>query len=228
MKPDKIYTGRSTIRMYNCDCMELLNSGKTWDLAIVDPPYGIGMDSRKLNNRSSKGKYKIKQSQYLNKEWDDNSPNKWYHKKLKDISKNQIVWGANYLERGVWYGNKWIVWYKNGQSGAPDSSDCELACTSLDGLTVKMFTYDWVGFGAINAKEKRIHPTQKPIQLYKWLLTNYAKEGDTILDTHGGSMSIAIACWDLGFDLDICELDTDYFNGAVKRFEQHISQTQLF
>ena len=75
---------------------------------------------------------------------------------------------------------------------------------------------------------KRIHPTQKPVQLYKWLLTNYAKEGDTILDTHGGSLSIAIACWDLGFDLDVCELDTDYFNDAVKRFESHISQTQLF
>ena len=82
--------------------------------------------------------------------------------------------------------------------------------------------------GNKSKNEKRIHPTQKPVQLYKWLLTNYAKPGDTILDTHGGSMSIAIACWDMGFDLDICELDSDYFNDAVKRFENHIKQTTLF
>jgi DNA-binding NtrC family response regulator len=105
----------------------------------------------------------------------------------------------------------------------------ELAWTSFSSA-VKMFTFAWDGFrqGDMKNKEHRIHPTQKPVKLYKWLLHNYAKTGDTILDTHGGSMSLAIACWDMGFDLDICELDSDYFDSAVKRFEQHIAQTTLF
>lgn len=219
-----------TLNITNEDCMELMKRypDKYFELAIVDPPYGIGMDSRRLNGRSSKGKYKIKQSQYLEKEWDDKAPGLDYHNELKRVSKNQIVWGANYIPKNVNYSGKWIVWHKNGQSNAPDSSDCELACTSFSGLVVKMFSYDWVGFGAINAKEKRIHPTQKPVALYKWLLKNYAKEGDKILDTHLGSGSIAIACHYMGFDLTACELDKEYFDAAMERITNQTRQIDLF
>jgi site-specific DNA-methyltransferase (adenine-specific) len=214
---------------FNMDCMEAMAQmpDKAFDLAIVDPPYGIGMDSRRLNGRSSKGKYKIKQSQYIDKEWDNFSPNIDYHNELKRVSKHQIVWGANYLDPCIFYGQKWIVWAKNGQSLAPDSSDCEIACTSFNGLTVKMFVYDWVGFGAINSKETRIHPTQKPIKLYEWLLKNYAKEGWRILDTHLGSGSSRIAADKMGFDFVGYELDTEYFEAQEKRFAQYKSQLTL-
>lgn len=220
----------SNIQLFNDDCMTAMAKmpDKSYDLAIVDPPYGIGMDSRCLNGRSSRGRYVIKQSQYLEKEWDSEAPSKEYHGELVRVSKNQIIWGANYLSGNIKYNGKWIVWHKNGQSMAPDSSDCELACSSFEGLVVKMFSFDWVGFGAINAKEIRIHPTQKPVQLYKWLLKNYAKPGDKILDTHGGSMSIAIACWDMGHSLDLFEIDTEYYNAGVKRFENHKKQLTLF
>jgi site-specific DNA-methyltransferase (adenine-specific) len=216
MKPDKIYTGRSTIRMFNCDCMDLLNSGKKWDLAIVDPPYGISINMNQGRRKGDLIKHKVK-------DWDNSSPNKNYFKMLRSCSMNQIIWGANNFD---WIPphNGYIVWNKD-ITGDVDFSKAELAyCSSRNSI-------DMVKIRAQTGKEiysNKIHPTQKPVKLYKWLLTNYAKEGDTILDTHGGSMSIAIACWDLGFDLDICELDKDYFNDAVKRFEQHISQTQLF
>jgi site-specific DNA-methyltransferase (adenine-specific) len=214
MKPDKIYTGRSTIRMYNYDCMDLLNSGKTWDLAIVDPPYGIGMSG---GNVGYKGFNNLER-----KEWDKNIPDKDYFKSLLEKSHNQIIWGGNYF--GLPPTRCYLVWDKGEGFYNRTYAECELAWTSFDENTKKC-KHDPLASGDYKGK---IHPTQKPVKLYKWLLTNYAKEGDTILDTHGGSMSIAIACWDLGFDLDICELDTDYFNDAVKRFEQHISQTQLF
>ena len=218
------------IELIHGDCMDYMNGleAKAFQLAIVDPPYGIGMDSRRLNGRSSKGRYKIKQSQYLDKQWDNESPDISYHECLKKISCNQIVWGANYLPEGVYYGKKWIVWRKNGQSNAPDSSDCELATTSLNGLTVKMFDFDWVGFGAINAGEVKIHPTQKPVKLYRWLLQNYAKKDDRILDTHLGSGSSAIAAYEEGFDFVGIEKDREYYDGAVKRFRNHIAQTSLF
>ena len=214
----------------NMDCMDLMRQypDKHFDLAIVDPPYGIGMDSRRLNNRSSKGRYKVKQSQYLEKRWDDSRPDILYHSELKRVSRNQIVWGANYIDTPGIYTGKWIVWDKNGQSNAPDSSDCELAVTSFDGVIVKKFTFDWTGFGAINAKESRIHPTQKPVALYRWLLSNYAKPGDLILDTHLGSGSIAIACHDLGFDLVASELDADYFAAMQERLARHTAQGNLF
>jgi site-specific DNA-methyltransferase (adenine-specific) len=215
MKPDKIYTGRSTIRMYNCDCMELLNSGKTWDLAIVDPPYNIG--SRQKRGIGSR----IDASGKMNG-WNHKAPDKIYFDTLLSVSKNQIVWGANnYVMPPSEY---FCIWNKH--QTVDNFASAEYAWVSM-GLKKPAKVFDMT-IHSHNSGINRIHPTQKPVQLYKWLLTNYAKEGDTILDTHGGSMSIAIACWDLGFDLDICELDTDYFNDAVKRFEQHISQTQLF
>lgn len=214
---------------YNEDCMELMARypDKHFDLAVVDPPYGIGMDSRRLNGRSSKGKYRVKQSQYLDKHWDNIAPDITYHNELQRISKNQIVWGANYLPFGVHYDGRWLVWYKNGQSNAPDSSDCELACSSIKGLIVKMFRYDWVGFGAINANETRIHPTQKPVALYDWIFKNYAKEGQLILDTHLGSGSSRIAADRAGLNFVGCELDADYFAAQEKRWNEYKMQLKL-
>jgi len=206
IKPTKEYNGRSRIRMYNADCMELLHSGKTWDLAIVDPEY---RDKNEPDQwlRAHSGDMK---------KW-RGTPDKFYFEKLFKVSDNQIIWGGNYFTNYLDPNNNWIIWHKLNEG--VHFSMCEMAWSSIrKNIQLKKLL----------PFKNKIHPTEKPIQLYKWLLTNYAKEGDTILDTHGGSMSIAIACWDLGFDLDICELDTDYFNDAVKRFENHISQAQLF
>ena len=218
MKPTKEYNGRSRIRMFNADCMDFMEGCDKYDLAIVDPPY---KDEFKITANGKCAK--------VNKDYDlsslnSSSPNDFYFNSLIGTTKNQIVWGVNYYKTYLGAGR--IVWDKNNTGVY---SDCELAFQSFSDVTRK-YKFTWNGMLQENMKNKehRIHPTQKPVQLYKWLLTNYAKEGDTILDTHGGSMSIAIACWDLGFDLDICELDTDYFNDAVKRFETHIAQTQLF
>ena len=218
MKPTKEYNGRSRIRMYNCDCMDFMEDCDTYDLAIVDPPYGIGADKAMgyKNNRENKDKWK-------GGEWDV-KPNKEYFDLLKSVSENQIVWGGNYFPelwnkqaRGV------IIWDKVNRTCFGDG---EMAWSSFD-KPIRIYEFSSSNLQGFRNPD-RFHPTEKPIQLYKWLLTNYANEGDTIFDSHGGSMSIAIACWDLGFDLDICELDTDYFNDAVKRFETHIAQTQLF
>ena len=231
MKPDKEYTGRATIRMYNCDCMDLMKTGKKWDLAIVDPPYGIGEIAKKALSRArSTPRWKnARPVVYVgNNNWDSKPETEGYFSLLKCISKNQIIWGANHFIENITNANSpsWVTWYKK-QNPNESSADCELAWTSFN-TSVKHINLQWSGFGHINIGEIRIHPTQKPVKLYKWLLTNYAKLGDTILDTHGGSMSIAVACWDLGFDLDICELDKDYFAAAVNRFEDHIAQTTLF
>jgi site-specific DNA-methyltransferase (adenine-specific) len=214
MTPDKIYTGKSTIRMYNADCMELLESGKRWDLAIVDPPYGIGINTNMGRRKGDK------QSSYHKFVGGDKSiPDKSYFDNILKRSTNQIIWGGNYMTEYLRPSSCWLLWDK-GFSEDVTFAQFELAWTSFPSSAKK--------FDKNPNQLHRIHPTQKPVKLYKWLLKNYAKPGDTILDTHGGSMSIAIACWDMGFDLDICELDSDYFNDAVKRFEQHITQTNLF
>ena len=214
MKPTKEYNGRSRIRMFNCDCMDLMKSKPEnyWQLSIVDPPYGI--DASKMNLGFSNS------SKIEKKEWDNNAPTQQYFDALFKVSVNQMIWGMNYFELPQTRG--FVVWDKGPSMRGRSFAEAELCYISFDS-SARIFTKC-----AVNGLEKKIHKTQKPVQLYKWLLTNYAKEGDTILDTHGGSMSIAIACWDLGFDLDICELDTDYFNDAVKRFENHVAQTQLF
>ena len=226
LKPDKEYTGRATIRMYNCDCMELMRSGKTWDLAIVDPPYGVGC-AKTINIKNEKRGFSGN-TLHESKEWDDKIPNKEYFNKLLLVSNNQIIWGGNYFTEHLKPVKAWIFWdKKESKNQGSNFSDGELAWTSFNKVT-KYYKYGWIGIDYCNKPEIKNHPTQKPIQLYKWLLTNYAKPGDTILDTHGGSLSIAIACWDLGFDLDVCELDKDYFDAAVKRFENHIAQQALF
>jgi len=199
-----------------------------FELAIVDPPYGIGMDSRAMNGRQSKGRHVVTQSQYAEKVWDDNPCTVAYFNELRRVAKNQVVWGANHFISRIPIDSPcWLVWYKNGQSKAPGNADCELAWASF-GTAVRMIDYPWSGFGHINAGEKRIHPTQKPVALYKWLLSNYAQEGDTILDTHLGSGSIAIACWDMKFDLVGYELDPDYYAAACARLDDHQRQGQLF
>jgi site-specific DNA-methyltransferase (adenine-specific) len=177
-----------------------------FDLAIVDPPYGIGISSNPVRQ------------QHDRKRWDDNIPNDAYFKELFRVSKNQIIWGGNYFDLPPTQG--FFIWDKK-QPHDFSLAMCEYAWSSIK-KPAKMWSLSVL-------KEKgKIHPTQKPIELYKWLLINNAKEGDKILDTHLGSGSIAIACHDLGFDLTACELDTDYYNAAMKRIEDHKKQLQLF
>ena len=214
MKPTKEYNGRSRIRMFNVDCMDFMEDCDKYDLAIVDPPYGI------LNKMG--GNTSLNNKKWDGKKWDE-LPKKEYFNTLFNISKNTVVFGANYFTEHLESNKKWIVWDKMLYQ---DQSHVELIWTSFEGAD-RMFKFSKSNLQGFR-NPNRFHPTEKPINIYKYILKNHAKEGDTILDTHGGSMSIAIACWDLGFDLDIIELDEDYFNDAVKRFEQHISQTQLF
>ena len=194
----------------NEDNMELMArySDKYFDLAIVDPPYGIDINSSgRLGHYGGKGKH-----------WDSDIPKKEYFAELQRVSKNQIIWGANYFHMPPT--RCFLIWDKQQPEGVSFAS-CEYAWTSFD-ESAKTFYYRPQG-----ADPFRIHPTQKPIKLYKWLLTKYAKEGDKILDTHLGSGSIAIACHDLGFDLTACELDTDYYNAAIKRLTDHQKQLKL-
>ena len=210
----------------NEDNMELMARypDKYFDLAIVDPPYGIGEDGGD-KKRGTKG---IKTPIYTKKYWDTTTASKKYFKELKRISKNQIVWGANHFIENLMATNSscWIVWDKDNTG---DFADCELAWTSFK-TAVRKFEFRWNGMlqGDMKNKEIRIHPTQKPVALYKWLLDKYAKQGDKILDTHLGSGSIAIACHDYGFDLTACELDKEYFNKAMQRINNHTAQTKLF
>jgi len=215
------------IELYNEDCMSLMARypDKHFDLAIVDPPYGIGESS---NNNKSRSKLSTSKD-YGCKKWDDSPPSCKYFDELKRISKNQIIWGANHFIENIPNANSscWVVW--NKENGENDFADCELAYCSFRSA-VRKIDLKWHGMlqHDMKNKEYRIHPTQKPVALYKWLLHNYAKEGDKILDTHLGSGSIAIACHDYGFDLVGCEIDKDYFDAAMKRYDNHKSQIKLF
>jgi site-specific DNA-methyltransferase (adenine-specific) len=202
---------------------------KYFDLAIVDPPYGIGEHGGKIRHgdKSSAKGFK-KQSKYTKKLWDLTPPSKAYFIELIRVSKNQIIWGGNYFIKDLDNTSCFLVWDKKGADKS-DFADCELAWTSFK-TSVRQFKYPWIGFGNLNLPEKRerFHPTQKPVALYKWILDKYAKPGDKILDTHLGSGSIAIACHDYGFELTACELDEDYYQASVKRIQNHVSQLQLF
>lgn len=212
------------IELYNEDCINLMSKypDKYFDLAIVDPPYGIKADvnQNKLGNKKgfnkSAGKYKL----YHKTNWDNSIPNEEYFKELFRISKNIIVWGGNYFYdlhlSGI------IIWNK-GNSG--NFKEGELAKTTFN--TFKIFYFSRAD-AYINKCDIKIHPTQKPVELYKWILNKYAKQGDKILDTHLGSGSIAIACHDLGFDLVGSELDKTYFEALNNRFQKHIQQQSLF
>ena len=192
-----------------------------FDLAIVDPPYGIGADKLQNDLGGKKGftKNAGTYKKYHQTNWDNAVPTKKYFDELKRVSKNYIVWGGNYFhnlkEEGV------VVWYK-GNSG--NFKEGELAKTNIN--TFKIYKYSRAD-AYINDCDTKIHPTQKPVKLYEWLLMNYAEKGHKILDTHLGSGSIAIACHDLGFDLTACELDTDYYNAAMKRLTDHQKQLKL-
>ena len=196
---------------------------RAYELACVDVQYGIGEDG---SNNHTRGKI-CKAKFYPAKGWDDEPPPIEYFQELFRVSKNQIIWGANhFIDRIPIPSSCWIVWDKI--NGKTDFADCELAWTSFPSA-VRQFRFQWQGMlqGDMKNKEKRIHPTQKPVRLYEWLLLNYAKQGDRILDTHGGSGSICIACDILGFDLDWYEIDVDYFQAAKERLERHQRQEVL-
>jgi site-specific DNA-methyltransferase (adenine-specific) len=197
-----------------------------FDLAIVDPPYGIGFGEFNRTNKASNGE-RYKANKYKNSNWDDDIPSDQYFAELMRVSKNQIVWGGNYFPYLWQNGCKCFIYWHKGNP-VPNFADGELAWTSFNKVA-KQFDFRYYGNlqGKTSAEDK-IHPTQKPVALYKWLLQNYAKEGDKILDTHLGSGSIAIACHDLNFDLVGCELDKDYFEAASKRLELHQRQQRLF
>jgi site-specific DNA-methyltransferase (adenine-specific) len=201
------------ITMLNTDCMAYMSTlpDKAFELAIVDPPYGIGFDGK--TNIDVNG-WKT----YTPKDWDSAVPSGEYFAELRRVSVNQIVWGGNYFPLPP---SRCIVcWDKMQEFGG---SEFELAWTSFNtpAKTFRMSRVEAYGAGTI-------HPTQKPVALYKWLLSRYAKPGDRILDTHGGSGSICIACHDLGYDLTWMELDADYYAAAVKRYQTHAAQGQLF
>lgn len=210
----KQYKGRANINLYNCDNMEFMKGlpDNYYDLAIVDPPYGIGFEDG--------GQYYKKKNTLSKKNWDKSIPDDEYFIELFRVSKNQIIWGGNYFDlpptRCV------LAWTKTIEVQDRTFSEWEMAWTSFQTIAKYYNLKPFLRNGI------RIHPTQKPTELYKWILDNYAKQGDKILDTHGGSMSIAVACWDYGFDLDLCELDKEYFDKGVERFENHIKQQKLF
>ena len=200
-----------------------------FDVAIVDPPYGIDVANDSRSGKSFKtnfgGKSKmVKARSYKKSDWDKTPPEVDYFNELIRVSKNQIIWGANHF-CNLFAANStaWIIWDKD--NGESNLADAEIAYSSFE-KSVRIFSFKWHGMlqGDMKKKEVRIHPTQKPVKLYEWLLMNYAKEGDKILDTHRGSASLDIACHNLGFDLVTCELDTDYFNDGNKRLKQHQQQ----
>jgi len=232
-----LYAGaveKARISIYNEDCLQALKAmaDKQFDLAIVDPPYGIGAsaDSRVGGSYTVNlggVKKKVAAKAYTPKDWDFSKPTIEYWKELKRVSKNQIVWGGNYFASNLEDTPCWLVW--NKRNGKNNNADCELAWTSFK-TAVRMFDWKWNGMLQQNMKNKegRIHPTQKPVALYKWILENYAEKGSKILDTHLGSGSIAIACWDMGYDLTAYEVDKEYFDNACKRLETHKAQLTLW
>ncbi len=209
------------IKLYNADCMEVMKTfkDKEFDLAIVDPPYGIDMGN-KINSVTGGVKHTAK-------DWDKYTPTQEYWDELFRVSKNQIVWGGNYFMSKIKRDSPcWIFWDKN--NGDSLFADGEMAWTSFE-TPVRIAKIHWCGSAAKwETGTNKIHPTQKPVKLYKWLLQNYAKEGDTILDTHFGSLSIGIACHDMKFDLTAIELDKDYYEQAKQRLMNHQKQLTLF
>jgi site-specific DNA-methyltransferase (adenine-specific) len=211
--------------VYNRDCLEAMREmpDKAFSLAIADPPYGIGMGERKRNNNLCGFEIDTRFAAFN----DQIRPSEEYFKELRRVSVNQIIWGGNYFCDLLPVSRGWIFWDKSPI--VPNYSDGELAWSSFDRILKRKLIY-WNGKCRTGTEPlyKCIHPTQKPVALYKWLLTNYAKQGDTILDTHLGSQSSRIAAWDLGFDFVGYELDADYYEAGCERFERHRAQGTLF
>jgi len=213
--------GTHKIRFIHADNMEWMKNHvcSTYDLAIVDPPYGIGAGKNGFSTVGNNADGLATRKDYGAKDWDNAIPGPEYFELLMKSSKNQIIWGGNYFIDHLYNTSCMIVWDKD--NGEWSNADCELAWTSFK-TAVRKFKWLWNGMLQQNMKKKqeRIHPTEKPIELYEWLLMKYAKPGQTILDTHGGSGSIAIACHRMKFDLDIVELDEEYFENMIKRFDE--------
>lgn len=214
--------------VHNMDCLEAMRQmpDKVFELAIVDPPYGIGMDnSNKRTKPSRPNSYtQYPDFRYHKADWDCIAPSAEYFTELFRVSVNQIIWGANYFCEFVPSGCGWIFWNKvNGENNCFSDGEFAFASKGIQSRTLSLSPFD-----ALKGGQYRIHPTQKPVALYKWLLTNYAKQGDRILDTHLGSGSSRIAAYDLGFDFVGYELDKDYFDAQEQRFANHIAQPKLF
>ena len=209
------------INFYNIDCISFMKTkpDNYYQLAVCDPPYGINAEQG--TNSASKKQFSEKKAG-----WDSASPTPEYYKELFRVSKNQIIWGANHFIEDIPNANSkhWLIWDKLN----PDRcfADCEMAwCSNMDNS--RIFKIRRVQ--ELNRDDGgKVHPTQKPVKLYRWILQNYAEKGMKILDTHGGSMTNAIACDMEGFDLDICEIDTEYFNNGIKKYNEFKQQTTLF
>ncbi len=208
------------------DCMDFMRQlpDNFADLALVDSPYGIGEDG---SNNASRGNLAVAKNYKPFHGNDLEAPSGEYFKELMRVSKNQIIWGANHFVSKIPFDSScWIVWDKNNRGN--DFADCELAWTSFK-TAVRKFSFTWNGMlqHDMKNKEQRIHPTQKPVALYRWLLSNYAKQGDKILDTHMGSQSSRIAAFQMGFDYTGYEIDKSYFLEGEKRFKLITSQTAI-
>lgn len=226
--------------VYNSDCMEIMASLPDYyfDIGLVDPPYFDGPQKKGYNGKGYSS-LNIKRSGFLPIDDTWYIPDELYFKELKRVTKNQIIWGANHFA-GMFNSSSscWIVWDKvNGNSSF---SDVELAYTSFPG-GARMLRYMWNGMnqgksikeghiqqGDKKLNEKRIHPTQKPVMLYKWILDKFAKPGDKILDTHAGSCSSVVACIDMGFDYLACELNKEYYEAAMNRINNFNKQLNIF
>ena len=204
-------------QIIHADCMDIMKDipDKYFELAIVDPPYGIG--------DFEQGKGKNKKVKKWEITWNNYIPDEKYFNELKRISVNQIIWGANYYNCFSISGGA-IVWHKNVTH--PDMSKCEIASVSHF-KKVEFCSFEWNGFLRCE-NEKSCHPCQKPVSLYTWILKNYAKPNDKIIDTHSGSGSLACACHLEGFDFLAIEKDEDYFKSSVERLETLRSQGRLF
>ena len=223
----KIEYKQDNLTIHNADCMEVMSKYEDnyFDLAVVDPPYGIGENGDKSasRNRFNNGEYKSFSG------GDIEPPSADYFIELRRVSKNQIIWGANHFIQNNPFGSScWIVWDK--ETGGSDFADCELAYSSFK-TAVRKFTFRWSGMlqGDMKNKEQRIHPTQKPVKLYNWIYKNYAEEGQKILDTHLGSGSNAISAHYAKMGEFVgCELDKDYYEASIKRIYNETRQLELF
>jgi len=216
---------RGGIIFFNCDNIEFMKTkpDNYYDLAIVDPPYGIDADVKNNTDKKQSKKSASKSKKYGDQSWDSCIPTEEYFAELKRVSKKQIIWGANFfnLQGGMLY------WHKNVTM--PTYSTGELAYLSwLNKIDFVEITWHGMLQYDMKNKEDRIHPTQKPIMLYRWLLDKYAEKGNKIIDTHGGSFTNAIACDMEGFDLDIIEIDGTYFDNGVQAFDKYKQQLKLF
>ena len=215
------------------DCMEGMKNtpDKYYDLAVVDPPYGIGFDGNTtVKGKSGKASTFTDKQHHIKKEWDVSRPTAEYFAELQRVSKNQIIWGGNYFADLLPPRKGWIFWDKKiTNENNTNFSDGELAWTSFNCI-LRRFTYDWIGFGYLNnpQREKKIHPTQKPVALYDWIFANYATPGMKILDAHLGSGSSRIAAYKAKLDFTGYEIDAEYFEAQEKRFQIFIAQGTLF